>query len=119
MNLPNELKSTKRNYLKSIVLTIVVVIVISAALWYLLSINFTQPENFVEQENSLTMGKYAGALKRLDKIKGLLNVELFNHPTFMILKSFVKLPLELGKQGKENPFQIPEAPEQLLLSPRP
>lgn len=118
MNLPNELKSTKRNYLKSIVLILVAVIVISAALWYLLSIKPTLLENFVEQENSLTTGKYAGALKRLDKIKGSFNVELFNHPTFVILKPFVKLPLELGKQGKENPFQVPEAPEELLLIPR-
>lgn len=118
MNLNPELKSATSNYWKIIGLVVLTAIIISGILWYSLSLVPFTAETSLDQENSLSAGKYAGALKRLAKVQSSFNAEMFQHPTFVILKQFIKLPLELGRLGKENPFNAPPAPEKLLLSPQ-
>ena len=118
MNLNPELKSVKGNFWKIFGLIILTAIIISGILWYSLSSVPISAEISLNQENSLSAGKYAGALKRLAKVQSSFNAEMFQHPTFVILKQFIKLPLELGRLGKENPFNVPPPPEKLLLSPQ-
>ena len=102
----------KKNNFKNIIIIITLVVIISV-LWFFLASSKTSLKSSLDMELSLASSKYESSLKRLEKMLESFDDELFNRASFMMLKSFIKLPLELGRIGKENPFSPPEIPDDL------
>jgi len=65
-------------------------------------------------DDTLDFLKYKLASQKVDKLLVFYQKATFQSLLDAGLISFVDLPLETGQVGKENPFQLPEAPEFLL-----
>lgn len=101
---------------KNLLMIIGVLTAISAVIFFAALIlgNFGQLNSVVEDGDFAT-SKYASSLKRAEKLISSYQTDIFSSPAFIQLKSFIKLPLEIGLVGKENPFALPLPPEEQLL----
>src|SRR3989339_635911 len=108
-------KTGKKQSSKNIILVVIIIFVIGGTVWYVFSSAPPPPAENISAEGT-TVNKYSSSIKRLDNILKSLNPEFFSRDIFNQLKSFINLPLEIGRQGKENPFAAPPAPEDLLLN---
>ena len=107
-------KTGKKQSSKNIILVVIIIFLIGGTVWYIFS-SATPPAENIYAEGT-TVNKYSSSIKRLDNILKSLNPEFFSRDIFNQLKSFINLPLEIGRPGKENPFAAPPAPEDLLLN---
>lgn len=107
-------KGANKNSTKNLILIILIIAVIGALAWYFLAgQNLVAPTGATSGSEMIT--KYSGSLKNLEKILKFYQSDLLKQSIFNNFKSFVKLPLELGRVGKANPFAAPSTPEELLL----
>jgi len=102
-----------KNSMKNIILIVLILAVLGGLIWYFLA--GQGPAASSTAGVGETMTKYSSSLKNLEKILKFYQSDLLKQSVFNNFKSFVKLPLELGRVGKENPFAAPPAPEELLL----
>ncbi len=111
-------KTSSKSLLKNTgVIIIIIIIIIGAILWYFFNSSSTSIDTGFDQEVSLSSSKYDVSLKHLETLIESLETSVFKLRIFETLESFIKLPLERARTGKENPFATPPAPEDLLLIP--
>lgn len=103
---------------KNLLLIILTFIIIGGIVYYV----FFTPVNpllITETITSSNVNKYEIVLKRLERIMGSYQSTIFTDPNilskFSSLKPFITLPLQIGLVGKENPFEPPTVPAELLL----
>lgn len=107
-------KGANKNSIKNLILIILIVLVLGALAWYFLA-GKNPAASSGNGSASETITKYSGSLQSLEKILEFYQSDLLKQAIFNNFKSFVKLPLELGRVGKENPFATPPTPQELLL----
>ena len=100
---------------KNIVLVIIIFGIISYALIYFS--NNSSNSDF-GSDFGLMSSKYAVSIEKINNTISSFDNNIFSNSVYQSLRSFVKLPLELGRVGKENPFEAPPAPIDLLLEGR-
>ena len=108
-------KDNQKKSLNNIVLAVIIFCIIGLTVWYVINNTSAPVNSFDGSIESLMVNKYSSSLKQLDKTLNSLDPTLFNNVIFTKLKSFISLPLEIGLKGKENPFETPLPPEDLLL----
>ncbi len=96
---------------------IVIVLLLTSGLVFGVVLSFGQSTSKTEAGSMslISSNKYTAALRRVDLLIDSYQTDLFNSSIFKTLKSFIKLPLEKGLVGKENPFELPLPPEQEFL----
>lgn len=65
------------------------------------------------ETSSLAVDKYQTSFENIKKLIEYYQPAIFNRDDFLSLKSFYKLPLEIGIVGKPNLFQAPAQPAEL------
>ena len=101
------MKTINKNLKRIIFLILIVVLAISF-------IGFTKAAS---DDFSLILSatKYLASLKKTESLISNFNADIFNNPVFKSLEHSIRLPLQVGSQGKENPFLKPTPPEEILL----
>ncbi|MBU1131100.1 hypothetical protein KJ840_03140 [Patescibacteria group bacterium] len=108
----------KKSSKKSLLIIIIIIIVLAAVVYYVFWNSYgSLLNNQIAAPASIS--KYHNFLKRLDKIKDAYQLKIFSDPNtyakFLSLQPSITLPLQIGLIGKENPFESPASPSDLLL----
>lgn len=100
----------------SLTLTIVVLVIILAATvaaWIILNSGKNQ---FIASDESLVQAekqKFSSASTKAQEFIDTYRTSLFKNDFFQKIKSFVDLPLNVGQQGRPNPFETTQVDEDL------
>ena len=106
-------KKKNKDKIKNIILIIIIFCIFGYTFYYFSS--NAADQILSDNELSFISNKYSASLENVNTTKKTLKNNIFANPVFKSLRSFVSLPLELGRVGKENPFAAPPSPLDDLL----
>ncbi len=108
--MPKKKNNTK---VKNIILIIIIFGIIGYTIFYF-SKNSSN-SNMPSGELGLMSSKYGTSIENIKRSIDTFYNNIFSNLVYKSLRSFVKLPLELGRVGKEDPFAAPPSPLDDLL----